>query len=71
MADKKLFPADKKEIIAKALKDYELPPAAETYINSLLSGKMKETMLVCCHSGCEICMDTIKQCYLDVKKQLG
>jgi formylmethanofuran dehydrogenase subunit E len=56
-----LFPPSRDEIIQKILKEFHLPQKALFQLNSILDGEFPESLLICCHSDCEVCNETIYQ----------
>ncbi|GBF49623.1 hypothetical protein LPTSP4_11390 [Leptospira ryugenii] len=66
----RLFPKTVDEIIAEKVKFFFLPQRTEALIKNLVDGKVSERSLVCCHSGCDVCYETIHLCYQAVKNEL-
>ncbi|HMV42617.1 MAG TPA: hypothetical protein PK079_08785 [Leptospiraceae bacterium] len=66
-----LFPPDRDSVIVDHLERYGLPPNAKFQIIALLEGRLNESSLVCCHSGCVLCSELIYNCLQDVKKELA
>ena len=71
MKENLLFKKDKDQVIIKAMELFSLPPVAKVFIDNLLSGKVDESLLVCCHSECSICQQTVYDCLQEIKKQLA
>jgi hypothetical protein len=70
MEQLELFPPDKTMIIIDYLERYGLPPYVKSRIEALLDGRVSESSLVCCQSGCNICSDIIYNCLQSIKKEL-
>lgn len=66
-----LFPKDRTNIIYDSLKRYALPDHSILKIKALLEGKIDESSLVCCNSGCEICSEVLFNCLQSIKKELN
>lgn len=58
------------EIIQSSLKKYHLPLSLEKEIRDFLSCKRSENVLICCHSDCEVCNQTIYECLQEIKQKL-
>jgi hypothetical protein len=65
-----LFPPDREMVIEENLKLFGLPKKAGDLIKSLLLGKMREDGLICCHTECEVCFDTLANCFEKIKREL-
>ena len=65
-----LFPPDKSMIIVDYLERYGLPLHVKSRIDALLDGRVSESSLVCCNSGCNICSEIIYECLQSIKKEL-
>ncbi len=70
MSEGRLFPKSEEEIIFEKVKFFFLPERTAALIKNLLHGKVSEKSLVCCHSGCDVCNETIYKCYMAVKREL-
>ena len=66
-----LFPPDRGMIVIDYLEQYGLPTYVKSRIDALLDGRVSESSLVCCQSGCNICSDVIFGCLQSIKKELG
>ncbi|WCL51364.1 hypothetical protein [Leptospira sp. GIMC2001] len=71
MEDGYLFPKSLDETIAEVLDLYDLPMRILPYVKRYLSGEIPEQSLVCCHSGCDPCNETIYNALQTIKKRLG
>ena len=65
-----LFSKDKGMIIIDYLERFGLPIYVKPRIEALLDGRLSESTLVCCHSGCNICSDIVYECLQSIKKEL-
>jgi hypothetical protein len=65
-----LFPPNKDEIIKDYLERFGLPVYVKSRLDALLDGRVKESTLVCCYSGCNICSEVVYECLQAVKKEL-
>lgn len=66
-----LFPPDRDSIIIDYLERYGLPVYVKTRIEALLEGRLNESTLVCCHSGCNICSDIVYECLQSIKEEVA
>lgn len=66
-----LFPPDKSMIVIDYLERYGLPIYVKSRIDALLDGRISESTLVCCHSGCNLCSDIIYECLQSIKKEFA
>lgn len=66
-----LFPPDRNNIIIDYLERYGLPTYIKPRIDALLDGRVSESSLVCCHSGCNICSDIIYECLQSIKQEVA
>ena len=66
-----LFPKGLDETIDEVLGIYDLPKRLLPYMKRYLSGEIPEQSLVCCHSGCDPCNETIYNALQTIKKKLG
>jgi hypothetical protein len=66
-----LFPPDKDVIIKDQLEMFGLPVYVKPRIDALLDGRVSESTLVCCNSGCNICSEIIYECLQAVKKEFA
>ena len=64
--ENRLFPRSLKEVVLECIQKYFLPAYAEDYIMQILENKRSIQTLVCCHGGCEVCNDTIINCYEEI-----
>ena len=71
MDQDKLFKDDREQITVKTMELFNLPPVTKGYIDNLLNGKIDESLLICCHSDCSVCQQTVYDCLQEIKKQLG
>lgn len=58
-----LFPLNNHEIIKKALDKYGLPQSLDSLIEQLIEKKRSTSSLICCNGGCDVCNDSILNCY--------
>ncbi|MCB1159129.1 MAG: hypothetical protein H7A25_19645 [Leptospiraceae bacterium] len=65
-----LFPSDIEKVIRNQVEKYGLPAYAAQHIKELMNKPEEEHFFRCCHSGCELCRDDLKNCLYAVKKQL-
>ncbi|WP_411822176.1 hypothetical protein [Leptospira sp. 'Mane'] len=70
MDSDRLFPVPREKIILEKVRFFYLPDRTAQFIANILDGKVSERTLVCCHSGCDVCNDTIYKCYMMIKKTL-
>lgn len=65
-----LFPLTRSEKIQIKLKKYGLPISLRESIEDFLSGKRNVESLICCHSECFVCNETLYQCVSELKLEL-
>lgn len=65
-----LFPQDRDSVILDFLEQYGLPPYVKPRIIALLEGKLSESTLICCNSGCNICSEIIYECLQSIKQKV-
>ena len=70
MSENRLFPKSVDEIIFEKVKFFFLPERTTALIKNIIEGKVSERSLICCHSGCDVCNETIYKCYMAVKSEL-
>jgi len=71
MEENLLFPKSEDQIIFEKVKFFFLPERTGALIKNILQGKVSEKSLICCHSGCDVCNETIFKCLTAIKKELG
>jgi len=64
-----LFPKTKEEILREKLQVFYLPERSYGFLWKLLEGQAREEALICCHSGCEVCNETILNCLEAVREE--
>lgn len=70
MEENRLFPKTLDEIISEKVRFFFLPDRSAALIKNLIEGHVSERSLICCHSGCDVCNETIFKCYESVKKEI-
>ncbi|ABZ93762.1 hypothetical protein EHQ92_09735 [Leptospira biflexa] len=71
MSEDRLFPRSVDEVILEKVRFFFLPDRTAAFVKNLVEGKVSERSLICCNSGCDVCNETIYNCYVAVKKELG
>ncbi|MCB1141052.1 MAG: hypothetical protein H7A24_02355 [Leptospiraceae bacterium] len=66
----RLFSPDRREVILRNLDNFSLPSHLESLIDQFLSGRRDESTLMCCHSECTVCNQTILDCVHQIQKEL-
>lgn len=69
--EERLFPKSVDEIIREKVSFFHLPERTVAFVQNLVEGKISPRALICCQSGCDVCNETIFQCYRAVQKELG
>ncbi|MCG6152193.1 MULTISPECIES: hypothetical protein [Leptospira] len=70
MSEERLFPKTVDEVILEKVRFFFLPDRTAAFVKNLVEGKVSERSLICCNSGCDVCNETIYNCYMAVKKEL-
>lgn len=69
--DVRLFPPSEDEVILITLTKFKLPHSLLNDIRKYIRGELSENRLVCCHTGCNPCEDTIYQAVKECKMKMG
>jgi hypothetical protein len=67
----RLFPPSEEELILDILTKFKLPYSLLNDMRKYLSGELSENRLICCHTDCNPCEDTVYQAVKECKMKMG